>query len=575
MKRTVFAVSLALVCFIGSLQSQIYNNNYFFSSNTLPNYSDLSTVKATKQVNSDETITVGYAREPLNNLRNDIVIVKTKAESGGVIWALRYGQKNLDERAFGLEVSYSGKDIIVVGTAQDKDNPTDWNAFAMRVEISTGNVLWSTQYGVPGTREEWRMVEKTFGVITPLAPTYFMVGSTSSNTQKSILYAGAIFENGNFQYLNRYDEVFPSTPVTDFGLTMVKNSFNKFIVAGTRFESGQPNRIFTMGIDPTSGSVSDKYLFYGVDGDRHFGAAIDELKFNNTQAYGLAFTTSNPGVETGVSQAITVMLLNDDREPKWVNYYWQKEHRINQGLAIYQSRENEKLLDVYTNTFKDTYNPGFLNVEISDGSLNYFLKYNKQQNQNNRFATAMVQTRKGYVAKALHREGENGFLLAGLANNGKSLCFEEEKIEVKEQKPGVAKRTYTEYAYGTVKIRKVDKDQVFGKAEQCDGTGGYSFRLAASEGTELVPAGESFHFYPNPIGPNDESLKLSANLWNARTVQVAIFNALGQQTALRQINLASGTQVVELETALLSSGLNLVTVSADGEVLYQARVIRH
>lgn len=578
MRRFVFTASMALVCLCGTAFGQIYNNNYYFSPNSLPNYTDVTTVKATEQVNSEEVITVGFAREPLNNLRNDIVVVKTKATSGVVIWAHRYGLKDLDERAYGLDLTYNGKDIIVVGSAQDKDNPTDWNALAMRIELSTGNVLWSGQYGATGTREEWRTVEKVYGPFTPFAPTYFLAGSTSSNNQKSILYAGAIFENGSTQYLNRYDEVFASNFSSDFAYTMVKNKENNFILTGTRYEDTQPSRIFTLGINPFNGSVSDKYLFYGVDTDNHYGGAIDELFVGNDRAYALAFTTGNPGVDNNVRSAITVMLLNEDREPKWVNYYWRDKHSRNVGLAIFQNQVEEKLLNIYNGTYKDDHTPGFLSVDLSDGDVNYFIKYNTAVQNNSKFATSMVEATDfsfGYLAKGLHRDGENGFMLASLGEYGRTECADTDLMNKKERQPSVAKRTYNPSSYGTIRKRKLDKEQVHGKAEECDGTNGYSFRLAATEATEIVETAETFHAYPNPLARDGGNLQLAYTILTEKAVEVSVFNALGQQTALRNVALSAGSQVLELENNLLSPGLNLVTVRSEGEVLFQARIMMH
>lgn len=574
---------MALLCLCGTAFGQIYSNNYYFSSSTLPNYRDVTTVKATEQVSSTENITVGYARESTSSFSNDIVVVKTNVSDGTVVWAKRYGVSGKDERGFGLDVTYNGQDIIVVGSAQNGSGTTfDRNAFAMRLQILTGNVVWSNEYGTIGTGEEWRMIEKTYGLsssVEPAAPTYFLAGSSSTNNQKSIIYTGAIFENGTAQYLRRYQEVFSSNAVHDFAYTMVRNKSRNFILAGTRYESTQPSRIFTIGISPLNGNVTDRYLFYGVGTDSHYGGGIDQLTFTRSaqEAFALTFTTSNPQVETGVSTAITVMLLNQDREPKWINYYWQKEHRLNYGYSIYQNAQDEKRLSVYTNNIKTRYNPGFLSLNLDDGAVNYYVKYNLQDVNDNKFATAMVETPNGYLAKALHRDGDNGFTLAALNAFGRTRCAGTELIEKKERKPSVAKRTYLPSSYGTTVLRKVDKISVHGKAERCDGTGGYSFRLAATntDATEVVESEETFHVYPNPVARDGGNLNLSYTLVSDRSVEISVFNALGQQTASRQVALSVGSQVLELENSLLSPGLNLVTVRSEGEVLFQARVVMH
>ncbi|MGD1847135.1 MAG: T9SS type A sorting domain-containing protein [Salibacteraceae bacterium] len=588
MKRSVFAVSMAMLCLGGTAFGQIYSKNYYFG-NTIPNYNDVTTVKATEQVNATENITVGFARESSTTFSNDIVVAKTNHITGDVIWVKRYGVAGVDERAFGVDLTYNGQDVIVVGSAQEQNGSTRRNAFAMRLQVLTGNVVWSNEYGAIGTDEDFKMIEKSFGntSIQPIVPTYFIVGSSNTNTQKSILYTAAIDENGNSQYLKTYQEVFASNVVFDVAFTMVKNKKGNFIVAGTRYENTQPSRIFTVGFSPTTGLVSDKYLFYGAEVGRLVGGSIERLTFTRSakEAFALTFTSASPDVEPGVTTAISVLLLNEDREPKWLNYYWRPEHRSNQGYSIYQNPLEENWLNIYANTFKSRNNPGFLSVDMNTGNVNYFIEYNITDNTDSKFATAMVEANPsfggfGYIAKALHRDGDNGFTLAGLDEFGRTICADITPVKKEEQKPGVAKRTYQDANYGTQLLRKVDKISISGKTDNCDGTGSSSFRLAtaatdAVDGVDLNEATGTYNVYPNPISQNGDQLKLAYTIADEKAVEISVFNALGQQTALRNYSLSAGEQVLELENELLSPGLNLITVRSEGEILYQARVVMH
>ena len=574
MKRSIATVSLVVLCLFGTAFGQVFNNNYYFSPNSLPNYTDVTTVKATQLVNEDEIITVGFAREPLNSSKNDIVLVKTKSNSGTVIWANRYGLEGLDEKAYGLTVSYDKKHVIVVGTAQNPEALTDWNGLAMKIEISTGNVIWSVQYGKTGTYEELRMVDRSYNTLISFNPTYLAVGSSSDQNVKAILYGVSIFDfNGNQQWANRYLELSTFNLVNDYAYTMVRNPDNRFFIAGTRYEVNKPSRIFTIGLNQFTGALSDKYVWYGVDEDRHSGGAICNIR-TNEDGMGLAFSTFRPGVENGVDNAITVMRLDKNRKPKWINYYWQQSHKNNHGLAIYQSVEETELLNVYTNTFKSVNNPGFLALKDNDGDVKYFIKYNFNEQNNNKFATAMVQTKFGYTAKALHRDGENGFLLAGLKPSGKTECAEEEKMEVKRREAKFDSRDYNPYSFGAPERREIKKESVHGKAEKCDGTGGYSFRLAQESLIETNEVVLESRVYPNPVASDQSTLTLEYTAPADQQVEIRFHNALGQQIYVKNVTLNEGNHVINLDATVLSTGINLVTIYADGEVLYQNKVVR-
>lgn len=565
-------LSLGLFGLVGATSAQVFNNNYYFPDP----YYDITTVKATELVNEDEIITVGFAPEPNFNGKSDIVLVKTKSSNGNVIWAFRYGLENLDERGYGLTVSYDEKHVIVAGTAerQPEINETvpDWDALVMKIEISTGNVIWSARYGTYGNYQDLKMVERS-NVNTTNRPTYMLVGSSSLPNLKSVLYAISIFDNGALQWSNIYLEASIIEPrINDFAYTMVQNHEQNFIVTGTRYEDFEPSKIFTIGINPVNGALSDKYIDYSIEGRDHYEGAICNIDLDGDIYYGLAFTTRKPDVENGVDEAISVAVLDKYREPVRAYLYWQEGHQYNNGLSIYQSTESPKWLDVYTNTFRSTYNPGFLNIEIS-GTVNYFLKYNASQFENNKYATAMEQTKYGYTAKALHNDGQYGFMLAGLKPTGKTECAEEQKMNQTDREIKFKYRPYDPYTFGEVAKREIKVNEVHGKKLTCDGMDGQVFKNNGAT-DDLSPLENSaFRVYPNPLNAHQGELKLDYNLGETQRVEITVYNALGQQTYYQAHTLVSGSNQLSLETNVLSSGVNLITVRSGGNLLYQEKVI--
>lgn len=562
-------LSLGLFGLAGTTSAQ-FNNNYYFSSSTLPNYTDVTTVKATEEVSADELITVGYALEPGSQTTHDIVIVKTKSANGGVIWAYRYGLEGLDERAYGLTLSYDQKHVIVVGSAQNKDDQTDWNGLAMKLEISTGNVVWSHQYGVIGEYQELRMIEPAFDFFVK-KPLYLMVGSSSYKDAKSMIYAVGIFDDGSQLWSNVYFDGGAYPDINDYAYTMIKNPYEKFILCGTRQDNNAKPQIFTVELDATTGNLTDRYIHYTIGERPHFEGAICNISLSGDVYYGMAFSSRESGVEVGVDAVITTIVLDKTREPKVANFYWQKEHPQNFGLSIYQSTESEKLLNIYTSIYdlNGEFRPGFLNTDIP-GAVNYFFKYNADQ-AGSKYATAMEQTSFGYTAKALHFDGNNGFMLAATDANGKTECIIEEEMLRKEVEAKFKPVDYKQMEFGKVEKRDIKVEEVHGKMETCDGQNGQSFK---NSGDAVQLAGENtFRVYPNPMNADQPELRLEYSLEETQRVEISIYNALGQQTHSKVYTLPAGLNQLPLEVKTLSPGVNLLMIRKDNEVIYQHRVI--
>lgn len=574
MRRIVYVLSLGFACLAGNTYAQVFNNNYYFSPSDLPNYSDLTTVKATELVNEEEIMTVGYAVEPTSTGSiHDIVIVKTKSSNGAVIWANRYGLEGHDEKAFGLTVSYDGKHVIVVGTAQSELSRTDWNALVMKVEISSGNVIWSNQYGTGDEYQEFRMVQRSFDSFTTNRPTYTIVGSSTQPAQKAVLYAVAVHETGVLRWSNLYLENSAFDPLPyDLAFTMVRNWDKNFIITGTRYQDNNPTKIFTIGISPATGAMTDKYIDYNIDRRDHFEGGICTIDLGSAsdfQGYGLTFTTVKPEVESGVDEAISVVVLDKNREPLRTYLYWQEGHQYNNGLSIYQNTEDLKALNVYTSTYRSRYNPGFLSTHI-DGTVNYFYKFNVGESKT---ATAMEQNKLGYTAKALHADGDNGFLLARLAPSGKTECLEEQRMRREDRETRFRYREYFEREYGKEDKRTIKVEEVHGKMKACDGSFGQEFKT-----DELVSSGVSgsdvYSMYPNPLTADQATLQLTCTVEDAQQVEITIYNALGQQSLRQLETLVSGLNQLSLDASGLSTGVNLVTVRSGGKLVYQNTVIK-
>ena len=607
MKKILLATAITMSLGIGVVSAQIFNKNYLYK----PTYQDLATVKATEQVNDREIITVGFI--PENEIssseevytQNDAIIVKTD-QDGNVIWSLRYGLPNLDERAHGLDVTYDGKHVIVVGMAEtpvitpEPPSTRTRNVLAFKINIATGNVVWSNTYGTTDGTENGFMIEKVFSfpfndVLENRVPALYTIVGTATNSEAKDpfqrIYAVSIIDNGFQWWGKRYVAGGSGLPILyNTPFTFVRTPERNWMVAGTRWEINRPSNIFTMGINPFDGSITDKFVHYNVNNGYSNGGAITAVNDNLTTGYALAFSTyggfSSPEPDPLLWQnKITVLRLNKDRKPIWTNFYWQPENNANTGLSIYQARipAFTALFDIYVGTTTNqTSKPGFARLN-NNGSVNYFYKYNKfglvRSNHN---ATAMVQSSTGYVQKSLYnrnnQDPDRGFSMAQTDFNGKTWCVDDEKLERREVKTEVESEAYEPVNYGVSQVRPLRVSRVEPIVTNC------FFKVAepAKTAEQMDADSESQAFdllsdvsvFPNPLEQNQDNFTLRYQSPGQQAVELKVFNTVGQLVLSERVNLNEGPNELNVDATGLSTGLNLVTISIAGQVLHTIKVIK-
>lgn len=588
MKRIGFTISMALLCLIGPAIGQTYNNHYAISSTDLINYVSNPLNETTRPIDPETNITIGFAGQVDNPRSNDIIVMKTKAESGIVIWAKRYGLKNINEQANSFEISYDGKDIIVVGTAENKDNPSDQNALAMRIGIQDGLVKWAAEYGMPGVYEEWILIEKSSKGPSIGIPTYFLAGRTLESNNSWKIYSGAIYDDGGAKFLKSYAGNYwgnqGSTPPSNFVSSMVQNKTGNFIIAGTTYESGGVGRLFTVGVNPSIGSLTDAYTTYGANNVTPFiniysSPSITKVSIGRVERYAMSFTVTFPQLGQNINSAIGVMTLKSNREPDWVNMFWDPEREGHVGVSIYQSITSPSNLDIFFETYaligqQLVLKPCFLQVNQNSGAGGFYFDHNSAGLENV-LPISMIQTPSGYLTKSLVDYGDGGFYLAQLGTSGQTDCAGFGYMHHQSLQTETTKFKYFPTDHGTKQNRSVLVSALNAQMTPCDERVGHEFRLTTDEEGAEAEYSESFSLYPNPIAENGGNLQLSYTIATDKEVEIVVFNAIGQQTALQKVSFNAGSQVLELENSLLSPGLNLVTIRSEGELLFQDRVMMH
>ncbi len=536
-----------------------FNKNYSFSLNS---YTDATTIKATELVNDGEIMTVGYAREEgAEEDVNDIVIVKTRQEDGKVLWARTYGLNGLDEKGFSLTVSYDQNHVIVCGSAQNRTFKNDWNALVMKINISTGDVLWSSQVGEIDENEEFRMIERIHSdedAVGVVSSSYMLAGSTSINRfdLPSVLYAASVNDNnGDVEWANYYADPNTVGQINDFAFSMVKSDFtDEFVIAGTRETEGT-SRVFTFRINPYNGNPGYWYTVMQVGDLNQYGGAICNAIWegNSTIGFALVCTSVNPEVEGDVNEAITVLILDQKGKSMYGGLYWERSYTGNRGLSIYQSAidNRQNTLDVYTNTFIEAYEPGFMNVDIS-GPVNYFYKYEDSEQFDDRLPTSMVQNQYGYTAKVLNTNQEGSrFQLAQLDREGKTDCMREESMLYQHIVSNEELIAYEKTVSGRSSERTILANYFNTGARGCQSE--KSARFNSAQKISETNSSSRIRVYPNPAS---DVVKVSVEGESIENGNVTLMNTIGKVLLEKRLSLDHST--VAFDMVDLPSGIYFI-----------------
>lgn len=578
MKISIILFSFALIS-LASIGQQ-FNVDYQFIVHSNLRYGDLATLKATAELKDDKFVSVGFVNEDTPRGFKDIVVTIHSMTDGSVLSSKSYGRPGYDEQAFGVTASYDGAHIILVGRAHDINNRADWNAIVMKIEIITGNVVWINEIGTRNTIEEFRLVERVFPLspFYPFGQRYMLVGATEYNGDvDAVLFAAVVNDNdGSSEWSNIYASDINAPTIDNHAFGMVRNAIGgNFIISGTASRPESSSDIFTIGINPFSGSISDPYKTYDVNARDEQGGAICTVDLVGGPAYAIAYSTEQPGVSSTVSSAITVMKLNLARDVESAHYYWQSNTGQNSGLSIYQNKLNVKSLDVYAGTsYENIKNRLFINMGVKGKILNS-IKLSDDPEGSGMDALSMVKTTTGYIAKSLDvNPTYTGMSLIGLNPDGRTVCDANIGVEYAPCYPTSRTTPLVAFGYGDENELTFSQERFKGEAYDCDGSpvgGIFKDDENVTAGAQLA---SNFSMYPNPISSSEAEFRISYNVEQAQLVNLQIYNALGQMVYNGSEVLNAGGDVLSIEASKLAAGINMIVLRSGDEVVFQSKVMK-
>lgn len=534
--------------------------------------------KSTIQVGPNEIITVSTVKESFLVNHTDVLMVKTRIDNGHVVWSKQYGRQGANERAAGLTLSHNGNDVIVVGSVNPNPNHWDINGLAMRINISTGAMLWNRHYGIVGTVQHWKMVERV-SPLNPRSPAYFLVGTTINPLFGASIYAAGIDENGNANYIKEYHPLGASSYTDEQPFDVVNTGANMIISGTTMTQRGVVRQNFTMSIEPLGGSVDGSFIQYSANGfHQASGGVLTPFALSTGINVFLLLGSLRPEQpNASFTKATVLYVLSKNRELIRLRPFWYTSVNETEGLSIYPNRLDPKNANIFLSIDGSA---GFVSFDPIAGLLGNGSILSKPAE-----VISMTQLDNGYVGKLEElgvsnpfNPGYSGFQHVQLNEFGVSSCSAPVTYNYGLSFGSSVKSDFEGTNLGidghiSGLFQQFDRQ---GSAENCDKTDPRVFRkaLVAEQAIEETYLQEGFSIFPNPVAQNGTPPQLKYSLGSDKQVELSVVNAIGQQLVSQELQLIAGENQLQLDQSWLANGLNFITVrSKDGQVLYQTKVV--
>jgi hypothetical protein len=581
--KTKLKLGLMLLCASAMGANAQYNTDY-----KIAQYQDEQTIESTVDIGEDEVLTVGTILVYEDGqYHKDILLTRLDKESN-IVWNIKYGEKDVNEIGNGVTLSWDKKHIIVVGSwRKDPSIPEDEvkerYALVMKVKISNGAVVWNTIHGLQDNDNQAFLVKR--GSVLE-DPAYVIVGRSDGDEEQDYerMYAFKIKESGDEIWTRRYylNYNFPISAIHP--TSMVENKDGRFLVAGTRHEVNRPTQIFTIGFRTSDGAITDDLYHYPTN-DVYHVSRVDIDREPEGKGYALSFTANDLYGECVDAydldkeiDRIGVLRLNEDRKVLWSKIYWEYKATNQNGLSI-RFYKDELHVCVNINR-KDRYNSaGFLRVKESNGSFLYCNTYHVPETlfDYGPIGNHMIRSNddKAYYVKSIY--GRRGFKMTKTNYVGKSVCDKETelieckiKVDLKDEK--CSPKKYGKYQFLDIPTKELD----YG-ITPCDEIGGLAPEGDNGQGSigSPLPINKAI-IYPSPVSENQEIINLQF-ITDLEETQgnVAVYNSMGQQVANYDLMFINGENKFEFDAQQFPSGMYMVAITADGEMLDRIKFIKN
>jgi hypothetical protein len=580
--KTKFKLGILLFFASSAVAHAQYNTDYKMAP-----YIDEQTIESNVDIGEDEVLTVGTIIQGTGlDQHKDIILTRLDKE-GNIVWNVKYGEKDINEIGNGITLSWDKKHVIVVGSWQKdptipEDEIKERFALVMKVRISDGTVVWNTLHGVAENDNQAFLVKRGSALEDP---TYVIVGRSDGDVEQSYerMYAFKIKESGDEIWSRRYylSYNFPISAIHP--TSMVEDKDGNFLVAGTRHEVNRPTKIFTIGFRTSDGAVTKDLFHYDIN-DVYHVSTVDIDRHPEGKGYAVSYTANDLTGECVEAydldkrlDRIGIMRLNEDRKVLWNSIYWEKEATNHNGLSI-RFYKDELHVCININR-KDRYNTsGLLRVKEANGGFLFCNTYHVPLSlfDYGPLANHMIRSNdnNSYFIKSVYAKW--GFAMTKTDFGGKSVCDKETELKMCEIKAEPKDEKCDAKEYGKYKFVDIPAKKVDYGIDPCDELGGLIKEDDEDQGSVAPSSINQTIIYPSPVSENQELINLRFVSDLKETAgNVAIYSSMGQLIVSYDLTFITGVNQFEFNAQQFPSGLYMVAITTQGEVIDRVKFIKN
>ncbi|MEL6867469.1 MAG: T9SS type A sorting domain-containing protein [Bacteroidota bacterium] len=568
---------IALLLSGNILQAQIFNYDYFLNKLTTSTQSSLVVC------DDASTLSIHNVQEqnPLTDPFVFDVLVNKVDPTGNIVFTKEYRSNPRFNEKVNAAAKTADGGFILVGTQR---HPSFGNNGLLIYKIkSNGNIQWAKWVGNP----EARSTAEAFQIVNVDQETFLIVGTTDVS---QTLVALLIKENGALIWSRKYPMLSSSLRTTRVVTDLIEDQrLDGYIIAGTEYNGTVSNfstsNIFTFAID-LNGNITRDYMLYG---NANFNTSNPDLapafeEGEMVMTYGARRILSSSA--SGPNSFTAVMKLDSRLEPLWNRFYAGANTFNNRGHSIYRNDDMNRynIGGLYqgrgTSDLAAFNNPAFLAI-FPDGRSDYLIRYKTNQEQVSTYM-AQDEVNGGYFIKSDNKSFFNSFSLGLIRTtmSGRSFCDRGELVEDKiietKFRSMIAGNTAFNGSFDT-RLEVVDIF-LFGAPCFFENGGGEGINDVDSP-VEDSPASaaltvDAVQVFPTLLGNGKEELNVVLQLETAQQIRIEVMDAVGKKVIQKVQNMAADYDQIALDASNWSTGLHLVVIRSDDQLLGTYKVIK-
>ncbi|WP_298897183.1 T9SS type A sorting domain-containing protein [uncultured Psychroserpens sp.] len=558
MKKNITLRILLVLCGI-TVNAQQYARTY--QTSQFLEYSKPATISIAP-MQSGEVINVDGVLE--DGFENTDVLISKIGTNGEVIWKRRYGTPGKTESANSVSVFAQDNYALIVGqievgffNSQFGHLLKDFDVLMLLIDTQNGDIVWSKSFGEPKSIDRaWSIKKITEDGIHSKFIVLGEAADYGSNDASQRTMAFSMNGNGTIYWKKRYVETSPWDNTGDVPNDAVFDDDGNLILIGNFNDEFETAGLFTLGVNPVNGNITNLYKRFGhFSTISHMGAitAVEDGFLVTYASYDLIRDL----VEETFQFAVLTK-LNENREPVWSKRYSAQEGMLAYyGASIYKRNSiTNTNYDILLGSWNNhTASPILMTVDDNGNIIKSQRQNYEQQVVFGTYPTTMVPAMDNnkYILKGISSFRlfyQRGYTLSSVIANGNLICAN--NLEMKSGNvennlvfsPERISTDFGEVTHQSLSEFLIDINEI--NCDQNKIANGNHSRLSA---------------YPNPIPTDKEFLNVEYTALNSGKATITIKSINGIVSSTQENYVKNGINVLKLKAEVFNFGLNFLVVS--------------